>query len=150
MSFPTKTFSLRDLAQITDSEIQGDPDTLMQNVAALQDAVEGQISFVSNPKYRKLLADSKASAVILSPDLMRSYSGNALINTDPYLTFAKVLRAFHEREPLAENVHQSAVLADDVVVGKGVNIGPNVVIEPGAKIGDRVAIGAGSFYRCKI
>lgn len=140
-----KTISLKELAQLSGSVIQGDETIQLQGVATLQDAIEGQISFVSNPKYKALLKENKASVVVMSPELAENYSGNALINKDPYLTFAKVVTEFHKKEPLPAHIHESAVLADDVVLGDRVNISANVVIESGAKIGDGVVIGAGCF-----
>lgn len=138
----SKGISLKQLAEITDSQIKGDQDIQLQGVATLQDAQKGQISFVSNPKYKTLLKDSLASVVVLSPKLAEDYSGNALINQDPYLTFAKVVTEFHKKEYLPANIHPSAVVADDVVMGEQVNIAANVVIGTGVTLGDNVIIEA--------
>ncbi len=148
----SKTFSLAQLAKMTDSQIKGDHDIQLHSVATLQDATEGQISFVSNPKYKALLNDSSASVVVLNPTLAEGFSGNVLINQDPYLTFAKVVTAFHQQDSLPENINLSASIADDSVLGKNVNIGANVVIEAGVTLGDNVVIGAGCFIGadCKI
>lgn len=152
MKSDLKVLSLKKLAQITGSKIKGDKNVKLHGVATLQDAIEGQISFVSNPKYKVQLKDSRASAVILSQGLADGYAGNALINDDPYLTFAKVVSEFNKKEVLPANIHKSAVLANDVILGDGVNIGANVVIEEGVAIGDGVAIGAGCFIGagCKL
>lgn len=148
----SSTLSLKKLAQISGSNVKGDENTQLKGVATLQDAVEGQISFVSNPKYKSLLKDSDASAVILSPDVAESYSGNVLINNDPYLTFAKVVSEFNKKELLPANIHKSVVLGDDVHIGDGVNIGANVVIGNGVTIGNGVIIEAGCFIgaQCEI
>jgi len=141
MSVP-KIISLKQLAVITNSQIKGDQEIELQGVATLQDATEGQISFVSNPKYKALLKDSLASVVVLNPTLAEGYSGNALVNQDPYLTFAKVVSEFHKQERLPANIHPSAVIAADVVMGEQVNIAANVVIGAGVTLGDNVVIGA--------
>jgi len=136
--------SLKELADLSKSEIKGDGQLLLSGVATLQDAVEGQISFVSNPKYLKQLDTSKASAIILSPKLASSYEGNALINDDPYLTFARVVNAFHEQEKVKASIHPTAVVSKEARLGKNVNIAANVVIEAGVSIGDNSLIGAGT------
>ncbi len=136
-------FTLQQLAEITHSKTRGDASIMLSGVAPLHSATAGQISFVSNPKYKPLLKDTKASAVVLSPDLAENYSGNALLNKDPYLTFARVVTAFTQTALLTEEIHTSAIVAKNVVLGKGVNIGPNAVIGQGARIGDGVVIGAG-------
>jgi len=139
------SFTLKQLAEITHSQIKGNEKIRLTGVATLRDASEGQISFVSNPKYKTLLQDTKASAVVLSPALAENYAGNVLVNKDPYLTFAKLVTAFNKTEKLPANIHPDAVIADDVELGVAVNIGPNVVIEQGVKIGDGVVVGAGCF-----
>lgn len=135
--------SLKQLAQLTGSELKGDENTQLNGVAPLQDAVSGQISFVSNPKFKKYLTETKASVVILTPELADGYSGGALINSDPYLTFAKVVYAFHKPENPPAVFHPSAVISDQALIGEQVSIAPNVVIEAGVKIGNGVVIGAG-------
>jgi len=148
----SKTFSLAQLAEITDSEIKGDKDIRLLGVATLQDAREGEISFVSNPKYKALLKDSAASVVVLDPKLAENFSGNALINQDPYLTFAKIVSEFHKQDTMPSNIHPSAIIADDIVLGKQVNIGANAVIEQGVVLDDNVIIGSGCFVgnHCEI
>ena len=137
--------SLEQLASLTDSIIQGDKNTELSSVAPLEDASEGQISFLSNPKYIKALATTNASAVILSPELAVSFNGNVLINKNPYLTFAKVLSIIYKEERIVNRVHPTAVVADDVVIENEVSIGPNVVIESGVTILTGAQIGAGSY-----
>lgn len=145
MTHKLKTLSLKQLARITGSQIKGDQELQLQGVATLQDAKQGQISFVSNPKYKALLHDSLASAIVLTPSLAENYAGNALVNIDPYLTFAKVVTEFNKQDSLPENIHASAIIAEDAVLGRNVNIGAHVVIESGVKIGNGVTIGAGGF-----
>uniref|UniRef100_A0A3B0LXV9 UDP-3-O-(3-hydroxymyristoyl)glucosamine N-acyltransferase n=1 Tax=Arsenophonus endosymbiont of Trialeurodes vaporariorum TaxID=235567 RepID=A0A3B0LXV9_9GAMM len=45
----------------------------------------------------------------------------------------------------AQNIHPSAVIAEDVKLGEDVAIGANAVIESGATLGNQVIIGAGCF-----
>ena len=137
--------SLEQLASLTDSIIQGDKNTELSSVAPLEDALQGQISFLSNPKYINVLGTTKASAVILSPELLKNFKGNALVNKNPYLTFAKVLSIIHKEESAINRVHPTAVVADDVMIDKDVSIGANVVIESGVSIQSGAIIGAGSY-----
>ncbi len=132
--------SLDKLAEVTKSTIKGDGSLQLTGVASLENAIEGEISFVSNPKYKTLLNTTIASAVILSPSLAEDYAGNALINDDPYLTFAKVVREFHAVEKQSASIHPSAVIADTAEIGKLVTIGANSVIGEGVVLGDNVHI----------
>jgi len=133
------------LADLTDSTIKGDNNYPLQGVATLKDAKEGEISFVSNPKYKKLINVCKASAIILSPSLAEDYSGNALINDDPYLTFAKVVYAFHATKSPAGQIHPTAIIDKSSNISASASIGANVVIEENVRVDDGVNIGANSF-----
>ncbi len=139
------TVTLEKLSELTKSAVKGNKLTEINSVAALQDAQEGQISFVSNPKYVSSLESTNATAVILSPELAKEYSGNALINSDPYLTFAKVLEIIYKKEKPEGFVHHSAVVAEDANIATDVNIAANVVIESGVNVDKNTVIGAGSY-----
>jgi UDP-3-O-[3-hydroxymyristoyl] glucosamine N-acyltransferase len=138
-------FTLGEMAELTNSAIQGDKECLIEGVASLSDADSGCISFVSNPKYIKSLNATNASAVILSPTLAKDYSGNVLVNSDPYLTFAKVVSLFHSVDKTSATIHPSANIAENAIVAIDVNIAANVVIDDGVIIKEGVSIGAGSF-----
>ena len=139
-----KMKSLKQLAELTGSTIKGDEQVQINDVATLQDANKGEISFVSNPKYKKLLETTNATVVILSPKLADDFKGNALVNDDPYLTFAKVVNIFHKPKKAQAHTHSSAVIAKDSIIGDNVKIAANVVINSGVNIGSNSKIGAGS------
>ena len=139
------TYTLEQLAKLTDSRLIGDKNIHIKSVAPLDEASQGQISFVSNPKYINKLADSTASAVILNKALAESYDGNVLINSNPYLTFARVLEILYAEPNSKAAVHSSAVIADNVVLHETVHIGPNVVIDEGVTLDKDVTICAGCY-----
>ena len=136
--------SLQKIATLTNSIIKGNEELIIKDVATLQDAISGEISFVSNPKYKKLLDSTQASVVILSPKLADDFQGNALVNDDPYLTFAKVVNLFYQRGVPQSNIHSSAVIAENTTIGDNVSIAANVVIDLGVTIGSNSIIEAGS------
>ena len=137
--------TLEQLAELTNSAFNGDKNTPIDSVAGLNEAITGQISFVSDPKYINKLADTSASVVILNKTLAESYSGNVLINDNPYLTFARVLEILYAEPKSNSTVHKSAVIAENVNMHETANIAPNVVIEEGVTIEKNVAISAGSY-----
>ena len=139
------TNTLEQLANLTSSTFNGDKDIQIDSVAGLDEARPGQISFVSNPKYTNKLSETAASVVILNSKLATDYTGNTLINDDPYLTFARVLNILHSEPKAPATIHKSAVIADDVSIHETVNIGPNAVIESGVTVGKNVTISAGCY-----
>lgn len=140
-------FTLEELAKLTASSVQGNKDCLLKGVASLNDAGSGDVSFVSNTKYRKLLNSCGASAVILPPSLAKNYEGNALVNNDPYLTFAKTVKLFHSTKVDIDltKIHPSASIAKSARIDNSVVISANVVIDENVTLKAGVTIGAGSY-----
>ena len=86
-----------------------------------QAAGPGQISFLANPSYAKYLAQTRASAVILSPAAAKDCRTDMLVLDNPYLGYAKLSRLF---DPLvnqaSRGVHATAVISPEATLGKGV------------------------------
>lgn len=136
---------LKDIANKLGAELKGDGLLEISKVANLVTAKEDEISFLSDPRYRKSLSESKAGAVIVrEADLAHVRPGcQALVVKDPYLGFAEVARLLDTTPPVAQGIADDAVVAPDAVLGKDVALGSHVVIESGATIGDHVQLGAG-------
>ena len=138
-------FTLASLAKLTKCEVKGAKQILLKNIAALDKAKQGEISFLSNLKYKRQLETTKASAVILTADVAENFSGNALIAKDPYLTFAKIVSLFYPEEKPVASIHPSAVIDETAMLGEGVCISANAVIESDAILRDGVQVGVGCF-----
>jgi UDP-3-O-[3-hydroxymyristoyl] glucosamine N-acyltransferase len=137
--------TLAELAAVTGGDLYGDGETVINAVAAMDKAGEGDITFLSNPKYRKHLSECRASAVMVKEAERELCSANVLVVSDPYLAYARVAQALDTTPAPAESVHPSAVIADDVSLGGNVAIGANAVIESGVTLGDNVSVGPGCF-----
>lgn len=141
--------SLNQLAQSIGAQLRlskGDTqDTLISGLSTLVKAGKGQISFLSNSKYRGHLQDTQAQAVILHPDELSHCNGTALVMNNPYVGFAKAAQLLDTTPEPASEISPHAVIGENVELGQNVKIGANAVIEAGAKIGDNVVIGAGCF-----
>ncbi len=141
-----KTLTLAELAEITGGELYGDSNAVVHRVAPMDSAQEGDVTFLSNPKYSKHLADSKATVLMVKESERELCPSNVLVVADPYVAFAKVAQAMDITPTPAENgIAPSAVIAADAVIGANVSIGANAVVESGAELGDNVIIGAGCF-----
>ncbi|MDR2637987.1 MAG: hypothetical protein LBB55_06585 [Zoogloeaceae bacterium] len=92
----TNGISLAEIAarldDILPAEIRGDGRQRVSQVGTLQGAGDGQIAFLSNPKYKPHLKTTRASAVILSPDMADGLPAtvSALLTGKPYLYYAHV------------------------------------------------------------
>jgi UDP-3-O-[3-hydroxymyristoyl] glucosamine N-acyltransferase len=135
-------FTLGQLSERLGARLSGDATLSVGGLAALQDAVSGQLSFLANPQYRKYLATTQATAVLLTAEDAQGFSGNALVVANPYLAYGQLSHLF-DRKPLASaGIHPSAIIAPDARVDPSVSIGPGVVIEAGAEIAAGVTLGA--------
>ena len=134
---------LSELAELTGTRLHGD-DCLIENVADIDAAKEGDLAFVNHPKYLDKMAATGASAIILKENWLDKCPTAALVADNPRLAFVKATISLNPERRYAPGVAASAVVADDVAVAKSVYIGPNVVLEPGVKLGEGVQIGANS------
>ena len=138
------------LAEKLNAELNGDAACGVSAIASLENAGPGQLTFLSNSKFRHHLATSQASAVLIKvEDLHFVAPGvSTLVVADPYVAFAKAAQlldttprsAFSGIHPTAE-VHPTAIIAADAAIGAKAVISANVVVEAGAQIGAGCFIG---------
>lgn len=138
-------YTLEQLATAVGGEVHGDGACLIESVATLQGAGAGQISFLSNSKYRKYLTETAASAVIIAPADLDACECNALVVTHPHIAFAQVVNLLNPRPRYAAGIHPSAMVDPSAQVSASASIAAQVVIEAGAVIDDGVRIGPGCY-----
>lgn len=139
-----KSYRLGDIAKALGAELRGDPDIHVTGLATLQAAHPEQLSFLANPAYTKYLADTRAAAVIVSPDAAGDCPTNVLLLDNPYLGYARISHWFDPTPAAPPGIHPSAVVDSSATIAASASIGPNVVVEANAAIGDQVSVGAGT------
>ncbi len=124
----------------------GDPAKMITGAAPVGDALPGEITFFSNPKYLAQLRKTRATAAFVPSDFAQPIELAQIRVADPVKAFEQIALKWApppvRYEPM---VHPSAVVAEDVKLGAGVSIQPHAVIEAGVTIGDGTVIGAGSY-----
>jgi len=146
-------FSLDQLAKLCGAELSAGADgsLVISDVAPLDKAGEGQISFLDNKKYVESFTRSRAAACLVHPTMApRAPTGMALlVSPDPYRAYALVAQAFYPA-PAAEAwiaptafIDPSAVLGEGVWVEPGAYVGANAQIGDGCRIGPNAVIGEG-------
>jgi UDP-3-O-[3-hydroxymyristoyl] glucosamine N-acyltransferase len=134
------------LAEQVGAELQrGEPDCEINAVATLQNAGAGDLGFLANNSYRKYLARTRASAVILAPEYAQECPVAVLLSDNPYATYARAAALIAPRPPQQAGVHSSASLADDCTVDASAWVGPHCIIESGAVIHPGVQLAGGCF-----
>ncbi|MCL1856482.1 MAG: UDP-3-O-(3-hydroxymyristoyl)glucosamine N-acyltransferase [Kiritimatiellaeota bacterium] len=135
--------TVADIAAIVSGTVEGNAGAPITGVAALRDALEGDVSFLANPKYAPQVAASEATAIFVTKE-WKGESRATLIRVEhPDRAFAAIVPRFMPPPVVhPSGIHPTAVVGEDVVVGDGVSIGPYSVIGKGCRLGARCVIEA--------
>ena len=145
-----KSFSLEQLAQLTDSQPFGDLNYTIFGVADLTEARREDASFLANSRYHQAMLKSQAGVIFISPEVAPLDGKNFLIARNPSEAFQKVVDLFFDdaKEITGfKDIHPTAVIHETCRIGQNVQIGPyvvldkNVVVENGVQIGSHSYIG---------
>lgn len=143
------------LASLMKGVVDGDPNIVLTGFAKIEEAAEGQLTFIANPKYAHFIESTKASAVLVSKEFDHANpNGVTLLRVDdPYATLAELLRAIQDSIPAKKGIENPCFIAEGVeipedayigafaYIGKGAEIGRGCQIYPQAYIGDGVQLG---------
>jgi len=126
---------LSELAETLGATLQGDGTVEITGIAGIEDAVAGQVTFVSNKKYIPLAKTTRASAILVEPDFPDSPVATLRI-ADPYLAYARTIELFYTAPTYAPGIHPTAVIAATATIGERAHVGAYVVIGEGVTIGE--------------
>jgi len=132
---------LKEIAALIGGELVGPGDVVIKGINGINEAREGDISFIVSLKYEGSVESTGASAVLVPRDF-KGTSKKPIIRTDnPSAVFSKLIEIlFPDRIPHPKGIHKLAAVSDKAVIGKNCGIGAHAVIEDGADIGDNTLI----------
>jgi UDP-3-O-[3-hydroxymyristoyl] glucosamine N-acyltransferase len=135
-----------EIARAIGAVIDGNPDVEINGIGKIEEAKSGEITFLANAKYEKYVANTKASAIIVSESFKSERKDIVFLRTrDPYVAFVFALRKLMPpRELLPQGIHLAAYISPSAKLGKDVRIGAGAVVLDNARIGDRTMILHGS------
>jgi UDP-3-O-[3-hydroxymyristoyl] glucosamine N-acyltransferase len=152
-------FTAHQIAAIINGNIEGDPNATIHSVAKIEEAKDGCLSFIANPKYEEYIYSSKATIIIIneSMEINGSVSPTLIRVKDAYGSFAVLLEKYNDMISGAAKsgielytyISSTATLGDRAYVGafsyigENVTLGNNVKIYPGCFVGDNTTIGDG-------
>ena len=137
--------TLAQIASRLGGRVAGDSQVLIRQVAALEHAGEGEISFFASSRYRKQLEGTHASAVIVGEKSEALTAKPRIVCGNPYAYFARVAQLFHPRAHCVAGIDPGARVAHGASVAASARLEAGVVVDEGAKVGERAWIGAGSY-----
>lgn len=122
------------------------PNLRVRAVNTIEDAREGEITFLSNPKYLATVAESKASAVIAGEGVELPGGRSIVRCADPYAAVTVAIVAIHGyRQHPQWGISPQATIHPTARVGPGANIAPGATVSEEAVVGENVTLYPGCF-----
>ena len=149
-------FTAAQIALMIEGTIEGNPAATVSYFGKIEEATEGQLSFLANPKYEAYLYSTAATIVIVNESLVLKNATQATLIrvSDAYNAFARLLTKYQElqsqqlvgiQEPnfiaATAKLGSSLFVAAFAYIGENVLIGNDVKIHSGVVIGENVKIG---------
>lgn len=150
------TFTANQIAVLINGKIEGSPESSVNSFGRIEEAQNGQLAFLANPKYEEYLYNTQASIVIVSDKLeLKEPVQNTLIRvSDPYSSFAVLLHHYQQiktqqlngvQEPSfispSAKKGQNVFIGAFAYIGENTDLGNNVKVFPGVFIGNNVKVG---------
>lgn len=131
---------LSEICELVGGELFGDGDIEIHSVAGIREAQKGQITFVANSRYLSEIEKTQASAIIVCGGL--SCNGIPTIQVrNPYLAWAKIVDDFAPKSnDKIKGIHPTAIIGENVKLGKDVSIQAYSFIGDNVQIGDETII----------
>ncbi|MCW8956638.1 MAG: UDP-3-O-(3-hydroxymyristoyl)glucosamine N-acyltransferase, partial [Gammaproteobacteria bacterium] len=136
-------YTLKQLAEQVGATIIGNGDCEISRVASIENAGQGDISFVYSTRFVKYLETTQASAAIVTAELADKARVPVLVVDNPRATYARITSILYPVYQPQPGVHFSAVIDDGARISDSAYIGANAVIEAGAVIEGGAYVGPG-------
>ena len=135
-------YSAKEISSHIGGVVKGDENAAIYRPAKIEEARSGDICFYNNAKYATYLETTSATAIIVPATENIAYRSEItyILVENVLVAVANLLQLFNTTESINEGIHASAVIDEDVRIGKNVRIGPHVVISKGVQIGDNTKI----------
>jgi UDP-3-O-[3-hydroxymyristoyl] glucosamine N-acyltransferase len=155
---PNLAFTTGELAAKVGARLVGPSDATITGLAAVHEARNGELTFISDRRYAAQWGKSAAAAAVVAEGLdLAADSRPLLMVRDVEQAMIPLLTMFQPPDDLPEvGVHPSAVVHPTATLGRAVRVGPlvtigahvslgdGVVLHPGVRLYAGVTIGAGS------
>jgi UDP-3-O-[3-hydroxymyristoyl] glucosamine N-acyltransferase len=132
---------LRELAALIGGRIAGNPEVEITGVAGIENAKEGDITFLHDINDIPAVA---ASALIVKEEI-KGLTASLLVAGNPQFAFARALEVFYIKPYSPSGISNRAVIGSNVKMGDNVSVHPNAYISNDVELGSRVTVSPGVF-----
>lgn len=134
-------FTTKQIADFLHGRVDGDETIVLNDFGKIEEATEGKLTFLSNPKYKQYIYTTKASAVLVDESFEAEHPTPTLIRVkSAYEALSQLLLLAASMKPKKQGIHPSAHIDPSAKIGDLVYIGPYAVIGANVEIGDGSAI----------
>lgn len=156
-------FTAQQIAAFVGGTVVGDANAAVHTFSKIEEAQEGSLTFLSNPKYTPYIYSTRATIVLVNNDFEpeQPIAATLIKTANAYESLAKLMTLYNASQPhtsgisslayvdktarIAEGVSIApfAYVGKDVEIGEGTVLNPHVVIYDGCKIGAHCTLHAG-------
>ena len=141
--------TIEKIAELVDGRITGNPNKKIFRLAKIEDCKEGDIGFISNPKYEKFIYTTEASCIIVNEDFNYKDEIKPTLITvkDSYLALSKLSNLINNKKEKEKTISSKSIigetskLASNIHIGHFTSIGDNCIIEENVTILNNCVIG---------
>jgi len=150
-------FTVQQIAELLGGTIEGDPSAILRTIGRIEEAGEGELAFLSNPKkYAEYAYDSGATALLVPRDFeaTRPFKATVVRVDNVQEAIAGLLRMYASTIPKPEagidasafvhasaTVHPGAHVGAFAYVGENSTVGDGTILEPQSLVGAGVTLG---------
>lgn len=147
-----KKLTLKELAELTQSEYEGDPHRELTGFSSIEEAAANQVTFLMK-SHPQSLSQSQAGAIFIKSEFERVPGKNYLFHSRPEEAFEIAVAVFagdEEEESGFKGIHSTAVIHPSATIAEGVTIGPFSVIDREVRLGKDCRIDSHVFIGPKV
>lgn len=140
-------FTALEISLLLNGTVEGKPEVTVNQLAKIEEAEAGSLSFLANPKYEQYLYNTKASVVIIGNDqvLTEPVKATLIRVENPYTAISVLLEKYNQSKLAKAGIEQPCFIHPTAKIGNNVYIGAFTYIGPNIKIGDNCRIYPNSF-----
>jgi len=145
---PSRELTVDDIASLTRAKPRADTplDRRIRNVAPLDAAGAGDLTFLDNRKYLRELPTTRAGACLLAPQFEAAEPAAlaVLVTEEPYRAFVAVARALFPAALRPSSLFAVSGRAEGAQIHPSARLEAGVTVDPLAVVGPRAEVGAGT------
>ena len=156
-------FTAQQIAAFVGGTVVGDANVAVHTFSKIEEAQEGSLTFLSNPKYTPYIYSTRATIVLVNNDFEpeQPIAATLIKTANAYESLARLMTLYNASQPHTSGISSLAYVdktarigegvsiapfayvGKDVEIGEGTVLNPHVVIYDGCKIGAHCTLHAG-------